>query len=338
MTGAVKEQSPLKQIPRICSINHQLLLPEKLERPGSIWYQRMVPIGNQSLRTDLIRMAIQRESSLLKAEARRKEAINRSRTPTPSLQSLLICRVPLALWKGPTGLPQLLRFVQRSKIFDNIDRVSNSSIFFWTFYIFVYKVWLPSWRKFVQHCIICILSYTTNQCFCGNEICYRAFFEELGPFKVREPSAKGRRKAPAGKEEDEEGSNSSSNGSGVPGPAEKVAFSLDPSPWSESLIIILEKVAFYLDPYPWAFPPGGSLAANDFKQRTIHGQQSEGKTTCSAEGHRRRLPLQVTLNSHSQYSKDLIWKFKQRKIGQSVKMCAANSQCQKKYVFKRDSA
>ena len=59
---------------------------------------------------------------------------------------------------------------------------------------------------------------------------YRAFFEELGPFKVREPSAKGRRKAPAGKEEDEEGSNSSSNGSGVPGPAEKVAFSLDPSP------------------------------------------------------------------------------------------------------------
>ena len=127
MTGAVKEQSPLKQILRICSINHQLLLPEKLERPGSIWYQRMVPIGNQSLRTDLIRMAIQRESSLLKAEARRKEAINRSRTPTPSLQSLLICRVPLAPWKGPTGLPQLLRFVQRSNIFDSIDQVSNSS-------------------------------------------------------------------------------------------------------------------------------------------------------------------------------------------------------------------
>ena len=68
--------------------------------------------------------------------------------------------------------------------------------------------------------------------FVVNNICYRAFFEELGPFKVREPSAKGRRKAPApaGKEEDEEGSNSSSNGSGVPGPAEKVAFSLDPNP------------------------------------------------------------------------------------------------------------
>ena len=52
---------------------------------------------------------------------------------------------------------------------------------------------------------------------------YRAFFEELGPFKVREPSAKGRRAA-ATKEEDEVGSNSSSNGSGVPGPAEKVTF------------------------------------------------------------------------------------------------------------------
>ena len=65
-------------------------------------------------------------------------------------------------------------------------------------------------------------------CFCVKIICCRAFFEELGPFKVREPSAKGRRKAPAaGKEEDEEGSNSSSNGSGVPGPAEKVTFSFD---------------------------------------------------------------------------------------------------------------
>ena len=31
--------------------------------------------------------------------------------------------------------------------------------------------------------------------------------------------------------------------------------------------------------------PGGSLAANNFKQRAIHGQQSEGKTSCSAEGY-----------------------------------------------------
>ena len=35
-TGAVKEQSHLKQELRICSIKHQLLLPEKTERPGSI--------------------------------------------------------------------------------------------------------------------------------------------------------------------------------------------------------------------------------------------------------------------------------------------------------------
>ena len=48
----------------------------------------------------------------------------------------------------------------------------------------------------------------------------------MGPFKVREPSAKGRRKTATKEEEEEEaGSNSSSNGSGVPGPAEKVDFS-----------------------------------------------------------------------------------------------------------------
>merc|ERR1711899_95942 len=52
----------------------------------------------------------------------------------------------------------------------------------------------------------------------------KAFFEELGPFKVREPSAKGRRKANnnngAQQEDEEEKSNSSSVSSGVPGPAE----------------------------------------------------------------------------------------------------------------------
>ena len=46
---------------------------------------------------------------------------------------------------------------------------------------------------------------------------------------MREPSAKGRRKA-ATKEEDEEVSNSSSNGSGIPGPAEKVVFSFHVQP------------------------------------------------------------------------------------------------------------
>ena len=107
---------------------------------------------------------------------------------------------------------------------------------------------------------------------------YRAFFEELGPFKVREPSAKGRRAA-ATKEEDEAGSNSSSNGSGVPGPAEKVTFLslLRPNPSTPLLL------------------PGGSLVANHVEQRAVDGQQSKGKTACSAQGHRRRLALQVTL-------------------------------------------
>ena len=107
---------------------------------------------------------------------------------------------------------------------------------------------------------------------------YRAFFEELGPFKVREPSAKGRRAA-ATKEEDEVGSNSSSNGSGVPGPAEKVTFLslLRPNPSTPLLL------------------PGGSLVANHVEQRAVDGQQSKGETACSAQGHRRRLALQVTL-------------------------------------------
>ena len=140
---------------------------------------------------------------------------------------------------------------------------------------------------------------------------------------MREPSAKGRRKA-ATKEEDEEVSNSSSNGSGIPGPAEKVAFFVPRTTrlhffhfrWSgnpngsgvpgpeENFVFfspskihpIFTSIKVFFSPHPnrSTFHPGGSLAANDLKQRALHGQQSEGETAGTAEGHRRRLALQVT--------------------------------------------
>ena len=82
---------------------------------------------------------------------------------------------------------------------------------------------------------------------------------------------------------------------------------------------IFTSIKVFFSPHPnrSTFHPGGSLAANDLKQRALHGQQSEGETAGTAEGHRRRLALQVTfaltpityyLHTRT-YSKWSIWHF-----------------------------